>query len=507
MSRIGGIASGLDTENLIKNMVRNQRMPIDRLFQRKTQTEWKRDAYREINSKFLRLRTSAFDMRLESSYVKHEASSSDTAIQVLAGPESKTGSYTLEVTKLAETGRLISEKNGLDEGARVRFNAWQDTVDWGVGDQNKIEIRVRSKDEGEYTVIELGKFDSIGTFASKINEIKALGINALHDSVSDRLVLNTVATGENAEIQFDVADPDTQDFLDAVLLSDLGDWETEQTGANAEIILNGLATEREGNTFIHDGTSFAMRSVTTGPVSVEVVRDTEHAVKNIMAFVNLYNEIIESVNEKIREPLNRDFPPLTDTMREGMNEKEIEIWEEQAKSGMIRNDPAITRVLSDLRMALMNPMEGLTGISNLADLGIGSREWNEYGKLYVDENKLQAAIRDHGDSVTKLFTNDPDKGGTSGIARSMHDALSRGITAITTTAGLESSKYDQSILSNRIRDMESRMFTMEDRISAQENRLWKRFGEMEKVLLDLYSQSDWLQQQLNQMEMQLGRRR
>ena len=37
-----------------------------------------------------------------------------------------------------------------------------------------------------------------------------------------------------------------------------------------------------------------------------------------------------------REKRYRDFPPLTEKQKEDMEEREIELWEEKAKSGMLR---------------------------------------------------------------------------------------------------------------------------------------------------------------------------
>ncbi len=47
--RIGGIASGMDTQQIIKDLMRAERMPMDRLFQRKEWAEWRRDSLRDVN--------------------------------------------------------------------------------------------------------------------------------------------------------------------------------------------------------------------------------------------------------------------------------------------------------------------------------------------------------------------------------------------------------------------------------------------------------------------------
>ena len=60
--RFGGIASGLDTESIVRQLMQVERMKVDRYAQKKQTLEWKRDDYRDINTKLLALRNSAFDL-------------------------------------------------------------------------------------------------------------------------------------------------------------------------------------------------------------------------------------------------------------------------------------------------------------------------------------------------------------------------------------------------------------------------------------------------------------
>ncbi len=57
--RFGGIASGLDTESIVRQLMQVERMKVDRYAQKKQTLEWKRDDYRDINTKLLALRNSA----------------------------------------------------------------------------------------------------------------------------------------------------------------------------------------------------------------------------------------------------------------------------------------------------------------------------------------------------------------------------------------------------------------------------------------------------------------
>ncbi|MET1032016.1 flagellar cap protein FliD N-terminal domain-containing protein, partial [Domibacillus tundrae] len=47
--RVGGLASGMDIESIVKNVMTAERMPLDKLKQKKQTLEWQRDQYREMN--------------------------------------------------------------------------------------------------------------------------------------------------------------------------------------------------------------------------------------------------------------------------------------------------------------------------------------------------------------------------------------------------------------------------------------------------------------------------
>ena len=50
---ISGLASGLDTEGMIENLVKSYQAKINSLNQQATKTEWKQEAYRSIISKMV----------------------------------------------------------------------------------------------------------------------------------------------------------------------------------------------------------------------------------------------------------------------------------------------------------------------------------------------------------------------------------------------------------------------------------------------------------------------
>ena len=116
--------------------------------------------------------------------------------------------------------------------------------------------------------------------------------------------------------------------------------------------------------------------------------------------------MIDELNEKLREPKYRDFQPLSDEQKKDMKEKEIELWEEKAKSGTLRNDPTIANMLTSLRQAISG-----TTVKNSEDkpmtlekIGINLiKDFKANGKLEIDETKLREKITEDPNLVYELF--------------------------------------------------------------------------------------------------------
>jgi flagellar hook-associated protein 2 len=80
VQRINGFSSGMDIDQLVSQLMQAQRVPLVKLEQKKQTLEWQRDDYRTLNSKLLDFRNTAFDMKLQSSYLTRSVASSHSSI-------------------------------------------------------------------------------------------------------------------------------------------------------------------------------------------------------------------------------------------------------------------------------------------------------------------------------------------------------------------------------------------------------------------------------------------
>lgn len=478
--RIGGIASGFDTEQIVEDMMRIERLPLDRLYQQKVRAEWQRDEYRSINTKLTRLADMAFNLQFSGSYnLRQAVSSNKNIISVQATGDSHLGSYRIKVSQLASSGYVISGDQIAD-----KFSHFIE------GSEEPFTIRLKGLNNAdtEFTEIQLTANETIESFVRKVNTHKDLGVNVYYDEHEDRFVFTSKSTGVESNVVLATVPEGGTEYQ----------WAKTELGKNAILEINGLQTERSSNTFVLNGTQITLHSTSEEEVRVEVNQDTDKIFNMIKDFVELYNEVIQEVNTKLSEPYYRDFPPLTEEQKKDMTEREIELWEEKAKSGLLRSDRMLSSIVTDIRNTLTSAVKGLDGISSLSQIGIKTGPWYEKGKLHIDEAKLRETINERGEELVKLFTNSPgaESNEGAGIFRKLRTTLDNATKQISDKAGRDTSTYDQSSLSEQIRNYERRMELMEERLLTIENRYWAQFTAMEKALQQMYSQSDWLYQQL-----------
>ncbi|HLR42056.1 MAG TPA: flagellar cap protein FliD N-terminal domain-containing protein, partial [Pseudogracilibacillus sp.] len=98
MMRVGGIASGMDVEAMVNKLMEAERIPLQKLQQQQTTLEWKRDAFRDVNSSLLELDNIVRDMKYTKFYNSKSTTSSNSSVATAtAGSGASNGSYDINV--------------------------------------------------------------------------------------------------------------------------------------------------------------------------------------------------------------------------------------------------------------------------------------------------------------------------------------------------------------------------------------------------------------------------
>lgn len=490
--RISGLASGIDTESIINDMMRAHRLPLDKITQKKQYLEWQLDDYRSINRDLRKRSDDLFDSMLRSSAAFNKKTvniSNPDAISIKGDNAANNFAGTIQVTQLAKQASMQSG------GPKIEATGKEKLSELGfVAEGETSSITVKTPDGKEKTV-QLKDTMSLNDAMSAIT--RETGAMAFYDEHSGKIALTAKETGEG---KIEVSG----DFAEKVGLQ-LGTANVIE-GQNAKFIFNGLETERTSNTFDISGFEITLKQVTDQPVTFTSAPDTDAVIENIEKFVNDYNELISGLNSKVREPKYRSFHPLSSEEKESMKDREIELWEEKAKSGTLRNDPTLTNMLSNMRLAMTSSVkigEGENERSiSLRDIGITtSLAWSENGKLEINKEKLREAIMEDPGAVRELFaqstTNSAD--GKGGIAIQYRKAMDDARSTISQRAGTAGAGNDSFTLGRSMKAMNQQIERFEEKLKATEERYWKQFSAMEKAIQRANEQSAQLMNSLGGM--------
>ncbi|WP_243388286.1 flagellar hook-associated protein 2 [Bacillus kexueae] len=495
--RIGGLASGMDIDTLVSDLMKAERMPLDKMYQKKQTLEWQRDDYREMNKLLKELDTQIFDgVFRQSSFTKKAITSSDeTKVTAKSVSATANTSATVEVSQLASAASWSSNNlAGFTSAAR--------TLTFEVQDPGATSSRT--------VTIELDADDTIDDLVTKINS-SSLGMTAMKESIydagsgtyKDTFVLTSNKTGSGGYIK--AGDAATKTFMQ----NDLGftAWngsdpdilDPSTAGQNAVVKINGYQMEKTSNTFTVNGMSYTVKNTTTSPVTVSSTTDVDSILDTVVQFVNKYNEVIEKINGELTEERYRDYAPLTDEQKEAMTETQVELWEEKARSGLLRNDSILSGGLNQMRLdfySTVNNSDVISGFQQLADIGITtSSNYLDRGKLIIDETKLREKIEENPDAIYKLFMANGSTFEEKGIARRLRDTIKNTIGKVEEKAGNTLSTNQQFTIGRNLTDLEKQIDRFEDRLIQIEDRYWSQFTAMETAIQRMNEQSMYLMQQ------------
>lgn len=167
MSRITGLATGLDVDALVKNMLTNHQSRIDKVNKQIQILQWKQEMYRETMSDINKWKstyfnvTSSKNMLSSKNYSSTKATGiSDTAgISVTTGTGAIKGEYTVKVNQTATAAKL--------EGTNVKVSAGTVTKIPEEGLSGELKINVSS---GESITVNLDGKTSLDEVSDAIND-------------------------------------------------------------------------------------------------------------------------------------------------------------------------------------------------------------------------------------------------------------------------------------------------------------------------------------------------
>ena len=354
--RISGLASGIDMDGIIEQLMAIERRPLVMMQQKQQELEAQKGAWRDVNTRLRNLTDKFSALKLQATYLAKAAESSDKdVLTATAGHNAGMGTYKIEVEQLA-TG-FVKHGEEVAEGASKPLAV-----------TGTITI---STEAGEWE-IEVGINDTLNDIVRKLNSVKNEDDKSAPVSasvVASRLVLASKETGQQSDFTVQV----TGDLADK-----LGAWQEVQQGQDAKVKINGIEVESASNSLkdVIQGVTIDLKD--TGTSTLTVTQDTKAVVDAVQAFVDQYNSTIDFINEKLQAKSQND---------------------PNSVRGALSGDTTLMRLQNSLRNMVVSRSSYTEGkYVTLADIGVATAKFvpgaaDYSGKLNLDVAKLEEALK------------------------------------------------------------------------------------------------------------------
>lgn len=239
------------------------------------------------------------------------------------------------------------------------------------------------------------------------------------------------------------------------------------TAADAEIEVNGLVITRPSNsiTDVIDGITLDLLGESYATGSISVTRSTDGAKERIQELVNVYNAIYDQFDMLSDPDSGEDL------------------------GGTLSSDSVFDTIFRRIKSFFSSPSTTPgENVSYLSEIGVA---FDRYGKLEIDEDRLDVSLVDHFDDIVTMFSADTDSQSNIGEA-------SRGIAGDALYTLKELMASDGPVLSrtsnleNRVADYEQDLEDLDRKMQQIYTRYLAQFTVMEQAIDQMNSTKEYL---------------
>lgn len=492
--RITGMNSGLDTDAMVKDLVNAYDKKKQVMKGDQKRLSWKQDAWKDLNTKIKNfVSKSLSNMRFSSAYTKKKTEVSDSTIaSVVSSDGAVNGKQTLKVTGLAQSGYLTGSALTATGGAKVTSSTKLSELGYPASGSGTVTLTKGSSTEP--ITIDVTADMTVGQFVSTV---KAAGLNANFDENNGRMYISAVDTGTANDFSFG----GDANALTALGLT--GGTSHKEVASDATIVLNGVTYTNNSNTFSINGLTITAKALTKEDsfVSLTTSSDYDAVYDSIKSFIKEYSSLVNQMDKLYNAESADKYKMLTQEEKEAMSEDEVEEWENKIKSALLRRDDTLSNLTGTLRSAMLETYDINGKTYSLSSFGINTLSYflaadNEKNAYHIDgdpddpdtsgeADKLRAAIASDPDTVMKFFQN---------LTDNMYNKMSK----LSTTNNYRSygNYYEDKKLKSEYDDWSKKITDYEDYVAKIEDRYYKQFTRMEKVMGQMQSQQNYISQMM-----------
>ncbi|MCR5598116.1 MAG: flagellar filament capping protein FliD [Lachnospiraceae bacterium] len=440
----------------------------------------------------------------------------------------------------AETGKERNIKSGENLVSALNLSGDDNSFQF-TGSNGTQTFKLMSQDAynaltaDEKQTLADNKITAVSSMNDLVKGLKDLGVNANYDEANGRLFVSAKESGEKQDFNFTASGADTKASLDTLnkfgLLSkedadkyvndlkesdpayaeksadaikeELG-WTnlaSKIDGSNARLILNGAEFESNTNSFNINGSTYTINHMPASDEEISVTTNTDYdAVYDVIKdMLKEYNSLVNEMSKLYGADKAKDYDPLTSEQKKEMSESEIEEWETKIKDGLLSGDSN----LYDARQALIDASLASYTVKDsagnetkmyLADFGITTGGYfavdeNERYALHIDGDKDDSTSAGNADKLKAMIASDPEKVTQffTQFSAKMYDDLYKKMGSSKLSSIYK--VYNDKQLSSDETDWKKKIETIEEEITAIEDKWYDKFASMETALAKINGNS------------------
>lgn len=442
--RAGGLATGMDTNSIIDQLVELQKLPIQKLQTRQSNLKVQVSALGDLISKLNALNSAAADLGSAGVFAT-KVTSANASFTGVPGTGAAPGRYSVEVERLATAARWRSA--GFAAGTTLTAGT--------------ITLEVQGKtypaDSLPEHAITVAATDTLADVAYKIRKSGApVSATALTDADGlTYLSLTSIATGKPLTGGTDLSFTFTPTGSGGTAVNA---GATLTPAVNAALRVDGLEFVRTGNSVsdVVPGVTLNLTKQAPGaPEELVVATDDAGTRTRLQKFVDAYNGVMSLV------------------------QRQLNVTKDTDRERTLAGDASVRDLQTKLQKLIVQKVPDLAGVRTLADLGL---ETARDGSLSIDAATLGKALASDPAAVNAVFST-----AATGLAAQV-DALVKGETRSVVVNGRAQDGLlvsSQNSLNRTIATLDKQAERLQLRVDAFRENLVKQFTAMENTVSGL----------------------
>lgn len=526
----GGLATGLDTNAIVDQLMELERQPITRLETDRTWFQSRQAAYASFDGKLTSFLSSIENLGSSDDLRQKSVSASqDDFLSVSAGVDALPGtSYQVEVVSLAQVHKSVSQ--GYADKAAQNFGTGELTLT--VGDNEAVTITIDETNNSLEGLMQAINDADTGVNASIINDgtDSPYRLVLTGEDVASSFSMTSTLPTFNGDLSAQLmaggfSDQAAATFGSGTLDLSTGDQITLGNATNSLTDVMDAINAESGTTgvtaaIVADGDNFVLSlsggatitatALTGGDYDPLSLTETQAATQahirvdkiDIFSDSNTLDEAIPGLALDLTSAEEGSTTSISVSLDEAAIKSQIESFvsgynevmsfvrsqsaSDGSGGGVLGGDSGMNTVKRRLQNLLTTTVDNSGRFTALSQLGL---ETQKDGTVKLNDEVLTNAIQNNLDSVEKLLVGED---GSEGVAVKFQNYL-EGMTD--SIDGLMAA--NKTSTESNLRRIDNRIEQIEMRLEKKEETMRSKFGALEELISGMNNQSNFLSQQMN----------